>query len=472
MSTKDTKETKQKKTAATPKAEPEAKAEAEEKPKAKPEAEEKPKTKPKAKAEPEADPEPQETVAEEDLARREERHRRRMRQQRLYSFIALLVLLVVLGGLGAGGWFLYTKYFREEASPAEEYADETPEDREKRINARIDEMLAGMSLSDKAAALMIVTPEQLTGADLVKEDSEQLKAALNTYPVAGLVFDERHFSTEKGLRNLLSAVKKNSRNPLFLAFREGGGSDSRLSSFLQQPLMSSPSAIAATHEVSEARYAGEQIGNYLSRVGFNLNLAPVLHPAKTALEEACFGLDPEESAAMYQAFAEGMATNRVFGAAGVFPAPGAEDAGGDPASNSVNETLEEMESDAFVPFASAIEAGTGIIIVGNVQAPRAAGDNSPCSLSESMITGQLRGTLGFQGIVMTNRLDQSVIVEGYTADAAAVNAILAGADIILCPSDFLTAHMGIMDALRTGVLTEERLDRSLKRVYRVLLEYE
>ncbi|MBQ6733776.1 MAG: hypothetical protein IJR00_02595 [Lachnospiraceae bacterium] len=434
---------------------------------------EKPKPEPeKSEAEKPKPEQPQDTRAVEEQAQREERHRRRMHQQRLYTFIALLVLLVILGGLGAGGYFLYTKYFRAEAEPAETQVDETPEDREKRIHARIEEILAEMSPSDKAAAMMIVTPEQLTGADLVKEDSEQLAAALQTWPVAGLVFDEQNFSTEKGLRNLLSAIGQNSRYPLFLAFHEGGGSDSALSSFLQEPLMSSPSAIAATHNTEEAHYAGEQIGMYMKRVGFNLNLAPVLHPAKTAMEEACFGLDGEESAAMYLAFTEGMQTQRILSAAGVFPAPGTEDAGGDPDSNFIGETLEELENGAFLPFQTAIEAGTEIIIVSNVQAPRATGDNSPCSLSESMITGQLRGTLAFQGVVMTDRFDQGVIAGGYTADAAAVNAILAGADIILCPSDFLTAHRGIMEALQTGVLTEERLDRSLTRILRVLLELE
>ena len=412
-------------------------------------------------------------VMTDEVSAKAERHRRRMRQQRLYTFIATLVLLVVLGALSAGCWFLYAKVFHGEDAPAAEQTDETPQDRETRIHTRIGEILAEMSLSDKAAAVLMVTPEQLTGADMVKEDSEQLKAALQSYPVAGLLFDESNFSTARGLKNLLTAIKTESRYPLFLALDECGGEDgSALATLLEEPLMSSPAFIGTAEDVNEARYAGTQIGRYMHSTGFNLNLSALAHVSAIPADPRCYSMETDVTAQLYPAFLEGAKENGLLSAAGVFPAPGAQDPGGNPEDNTLDATLEDLQTAQFLPFQAAIDAGAGIVMVGNVQAVRATGDNTPCSLSESMITGQLRGNLGFQGIVMAGRFDRDVITAGYTADAAAVNALLAGADIIVCPADFISAHRGIMEALDTGVLTEERLDRSITRIYRVLLELE
>ena len=102
-----------------------------------------------------------------------------------------------------------------------------------------------------------------------------------------------------------------------------------------------------------------------------------------------------------------------------------------------------------------------------VFAPEITGDDTPCSLSGTMITDVLRGTLGYNGIVMTDMLGDSAITARYSDGDAAVAAIVAGADILLCPADFSKAYQGVLDAVSAGTITEERIQESLYRNYRV-----
>ena len=106
-------------------------------------------------------------------------------------------------------------------------------------------------------------------------------------------------------------------------------------------------------------------------------------------------------------------------------------------------------------------------MVSHLSAPNALGDNTPASLSPVMITDTLKGQLGYQGIVLTDAMDMAAITEYYTSGEAAVKALLAGADMILMPENFLEAYQGVLDAVNDGTLSEERIDESLRRIYRV-----
>ena len=84
-----------------------------------------------------------------------------------------------------------------------------------------------------------------------------------------------------------------------------------------------------------------------------------------------------------------------------------------------------------------------------------------------MITDILRGELGFDGVVITDAMNMKAITDYYTSDEAAVKALQAGADMILMPEDFETAYQGVLDAVNNGTLSEERINESLQRIYRV-----
>ena len=108
-------------------------------------------------------------------------------------------------------------------------------------------------------------------------------------------------------------------------------------------------------------------------------------------------------------------------------------------------------------------------MVSHVSAPNVVGDNTPCSLSEMVITNMLRGELGYNGIVITDAMNMGAITQYYAADEAAIMALKAGADMILMPEDFEKAYNGVLEAVQNGTIAEERINDSLKRIYRVKL---
>ena len=132
-----------------------------------------------------------------------------------------------------------------------------------------------------------------------------------------------------------------------------------------------------------------------------------------------------------------------------------------------DKTLEELREAEFVPFKVGIENGVDMIMISNASAPQVTGDNTPCSLSSVVINDVLRNELGYDGIIITGELGQSAISDYYTSSEAAVMAIKAGADMLYVPENFEEAYQGVLDAISNGEITEERINESLARIYRV-----
>ena len=84
-----------------------------------------------------------------------------------------------------------------------------------------------------------------------------------------------------------------------------------------------------------------------------------------------------------------------------------------------------------------------------------------------MISEVLRKALGFKGVVMTDYLNDANIVKNYSASDAAVKAIQAGADLLLEPENFEEAYDGVLKAVKNGKISEDRIDESLYRIFKV-----
>ena len=97
----------------------------------------------------------------------------------------------------------------------------------------------------------------------------------------------------------------------------------------------------------------------------------------------------------------------------------------------VDDTLEELENSAFVPFKDGIANDIRVIMVSHIAAPNVTGDNTPATLSKKLTTDILREDLGFDGMVITDALDMGAITEQYGSANAAVAALNAGADMLL-----------------------------------------
>lgn len=129
--------------------------------------------------------------------------------------------------------------------------------------------------------------------------------------------------------------------------------------------------------------------------------------------------------------------------------------------------MEEIRACELIPFQKGIEAGAKFVMVGHISYPNILNSDIPASLSYTMVTDILRTEMGFDGIVITDAMNMGAIANRYNSSEAAVKAVEAGVDIILMPNDFASAYQGVINAVREGRISEERIDQSLERILKI-----
>ncbi len=421
--------------------------------------------------------------------RRMERKKRRKRNQLIaYLVIAVVIIAMIVGGffgVRAINQFLKEKErieagqeqetttetieestsTEEETTTIEEY---TPEDL---LNEVVDSCISEMSLEEKVAGLFIITPEQLTDTDVAIKAGDGTKEALSKTPVGGLIYADKNLKSEDQITQMLANTVSMSKYPIFLAVSEEGGSTTTIQKTLKSDKTDNMKTIGETGDSTNATTAYQTIGTYMSKYGFNLDFGPVADilsdPDNQELKERSFGSDPNVVSEMIHASVSALKEIGVTPCLKYFPGEG--NAKKDEASGvyKSDRTLEQLKAAELIPFQAGIDAGAEMIMISNVAFSEINGDNTPASLSKSIITDLLRNDMTYNGVVITAPLNQSSVTEYYTADEACIKALKSGADMLLMPEDFKTAYEGVVSAVKEGTISEERIDDSLARVYRI-----
>lgn len=420
---------------------------------------------------------------------------RRKRRKGPSIKVAALIGAGILVCICLSGIFLYRQSKEDEVSAeqmaeaekAEEQSvqkqdavqEEMPSE-EELLQAKISEMLTDMTLEEKAAQMFMITPEALTGTGQVLEAGDVTRAAIDKYPVGGLIYFTQNLQDPGQVRSMTGNVQKFAEErtglPMLLSVDEEGGTVTRFGgnpSFDYDP-SADMAGIGASGDPQQAYALGEKIGKFLSSLGFNMDNAPdadvLTNPANTVVKDRSFGSDCDTVSEMALAELEGLEDQGVKGLLKHFPGHGATTADTHEGYAYTDATLEEMKSNELVPFADGIEAGVDIIMVGHISCPQVTGNEEPASLSEKMITGVLREDMGFDGVVITDAMNMGAIAENYSPAEAAVKAVLAGVDMILMPEDFQQAYTGVLNAVKSGKITQERIDASVTRIIGLKLE--
>ncbi|MBP5198719.1 MAG: beta-N-acetylhexosaminidase [Lachnospiraceae bacterium] len=413
----------------------------------------------------------------EDQDLDEKRLQRRLRRKRsqLIAYIVLAVLLIAvvsgaafgvhfLRGFLKGGGVAKVDAAQEASSEAssEEIVIETPEEEEPPqemtdedlLTQIVDTCISEMPLEDKVAGLFIVTPEQLTGVETAVKAGSGTQDALAKYAVGGITYKTKNIKSEDQVTDMLAATASMSKYPIFTIVAEEGTVKSGLSAAID--VIDAPEIT----DVETAKQAGQQISNELYKCGFNLDLAPYVELS----EENHFGADLDEATNRMTAFMMGLTEYGVNCCMYSFPAAG-DTASGEAV---LEYTKEDLQTTYYVPFKNAIDGdNASAIMVGNVSLPNVVNDNTPASCSSVMITDELRNNLGYNGIVISGPLNDKAVTAKYAPDQAAISAIKAGADMLYLCDDFEAAYNGLLEAVRTGEISEERINESLDRIYRV-----
>lgn len=339
-------------------------------------------------------------------------------------------------------------------------------------------LLDDMSLRQKVGQLFIVQPEALnltgeagnprTGG--YTELTAVMKDALTRYPVGGIVMFSKNIETPAQITKFNAALQAAVDIPLFLCVDEEGGLVSRLAnnSAFNLTQYKSAAAVGAGSDPSKALDMGRTIGAYLKKYGFNTDFAPVAdvntNPKNSVIGTRAFSSDPETAAEMAAAMAEGLRESGIIPTFKHFPGHGDTSEDSHYGLAVSQKTEDELAACEWLPFEA---AGSGdFVMIGHIALPGVVDNNTPATMSKEIITGILKGKLGFEGLVITDSLEMDAITEQYDSGQAALCALRAGCDILLIPDDLASSFDAVVEAVETGDFSEGQLEAIVERILR------
>jgi beta-N-acetylhexosaminidase len=266
----------------------------------------------------------------------------------------------------------------------------------------------------------------------------------------------------------LNRMQKLAKVPLLIGGDFERGASMRVAGAIPYP---HAMAFAATGSTAYSRYLGLATAREARALGVHWVYAPDAdvnnNPENPIINIRSYGEDPELVAQHVKAYIEGAKSdpaNPVLVTLKHFPGHGdtaVDSHAGLPKLDVDRVRLDRVE---LVPFRAGIAAGVDSVMTAHIALPAVDPSGVPSTISKPVITGLLRGELGFQGIVSTDAMDMAGLTAQYSPGEAAVRAIEAGVDILLIPANPEAAINGVMAAIRSGRLTQARVDASVRKV--------
>ncbi|WP_106397642.1 glycoside hydrolase family 3 protein [Actinocorallia populi] len=368
--------------------------------------------------------------------------------------IALVLGGVMLAGCSSGGG----ESERAAAPAAPGTPESTAQEGTQQTGALAAELLQGMSVREKVGQLFMPTVR----------DAVDGKRIAKKYRVGGFIYFPGNLSSPQETAKLSNALQASSRVPLLLGVDEETGLVTRAKFATDFP---GAMALAATGDAALARAAAAATGAELRAAGVNLNFAPVadvnVNPDNPVIGVRSFGADPALAGRMVTASVEGYRAAGVAAVAKHFPGHGDTNVDSHTGLPVIKSSRQKWEEVHAPPFQAAITAGVDAIMTGHLVVPALDSSRKPATMSEQVLTGLLRGRLGFQGVIVTDSLSMAGAKVPGGAPEAAVRAVLAGADLLLMPPDLAAAHAKVLKAVESGRIPAARLDDAVTRILRL-----
>jgi beta-N-acetylhexosaminidase len=264
----------------------------------------------------------------------------------------------------------------------------------------------------------------------------------------------------------LNRLQRRSPLPLLVAADLEAGASFRLNGATPFP---TNMGVAATGSDQDAYEMGRITALEGRAVGIHLAFAPDAdvnnNPANPVINTRSFGEDPNMVGRLVAASVRGMQDNGMLATAKHFPGHGDTEVDSHLALPVIPANWSRLDTLELVPFRAAIQAGVALVMSGHLAMPGMASDpRRPATLDPAILTGILRDSLNFRGMVVTDALDMAGVVNAYGAGEAAIRAFLAGSDLLLMPADPGQAVDAVTSAIETGRISYDRLTQSVRRV--------
>ncbi|MFJ9374157.1 glycoside hydrolase family 3 protein [Streptomyces sp. NPDC101455] len=350
---------------------------------------------------------------------------------------------------------------------------------------RLHSLISRMTLPEKVGQLFVmrVYGHSATAPDQADIDANLSEIGVRTaadliakYHVGGVIYFTWAHNTRDPhqIADLSNGIQKASLSrprglPVLVATDQEHGIVCRVGA--PATLFPGAMAIGAGGSRTDARTLGRISGAELRAMGVNQDYSPDadvnVNPANPVIGVRSFGADPDAVAALVAAEVKGYQSSRVAATAKHFPGHGdtaVDSHFGFPVITHSREVWEALDA---VPFRAAVKAGIDSIMTAHIMVPALDDSGDPATLSHPIVTGILRGELGYDGVVITDSLAMEGVRQKYGDDRVPVLALKAGVDQLLNPPSLDVAWNAVLKAVQGGELTEARLDESILRVLRL-----
>ncbi|MGQ0504366.1 MAG: beta-N-acetylhexosaminidase [Myxococcaceae bacterium] len=329
--------------------------------------------------------------------------------------------------------------------------------------ADVERVLSALSLEQKVGQLMMVG---FAGTEV----DEGIVALLQDMHVGGVCLFKRNVTNADQVAKLNAGIQSAMKDEVapFIAVDQEGGNVVRV----QEGAVVLPGnmALGATRSKQLAHDAGKALGLSLRQLGFNMNLAPVLdvnvNPKNPVIGIRSLSDQPELVTELGAELVRGQQEANIVTVAKHFPGHGNTDADSHRLLPVMKETERELLAQ-IAPFTHVIGQGLDGVMTAHVSVPEVSGDDLPATLSPELLQRLLRGTLHFDGLVITDELEMEAIAQRFGVGNAATRAIQAGADMVLIPwrpEKKVEVHQALLSAARSGAISNERLNEAVKRI--------
>jgi beta-N-acetylhexosaminidase len=336
-----------------------------------------------------------------------------------------------------------------------------------------DSVMRSMTLREKVA--QIVWPSVF--GDYVSGDSPQwrrLTQYVEQEKVGGFTIS---VGSPMELAAKLNALQSMSKVPLLIGadleagagFRARGGYFVPNAIDLGGALVFPPEmGLGATRDTTLAYEQGRLTAKEGRALGIHIAYAPVLdvnnNPANPVINTRSYSEDPALAARMGVAFIHGLQDHGMIATGKHFPGHGDTGVNSHLALPVVTVSRSRLDTVELVPFRAAVNSGVGAIMSFHGAMPALDSSGVPGTLSPKVVTGLLRGEMGFRGIIISDAMDMRGVLDQYGADEAAKRAIAAGIDVLIQPLDVSETIDAVIAGIGEGRYTEARLDSSVRRV--------
>ncbi len=354
---------------------------------------------------------------------------------------------------------------------------DTVENKEPTVDEKVENIVNNMTLEEKVGQIFMVAPEAVDkdgGSTTVF--TENIEKEIEKYNLGGYILFAANIENPTQTQELINGFKKSSKIQPFIGVDEEGGRVARIgkNSAMGVEKIEPMAQVGKSQNYERANEIGTTIGKYIKNLGFNLDFAPdtdvLTDSNNTEIGDRSFGNDPEVVGKMATEVVKGLQSENISTVLKHFPGHGGSIGNSHQGFSLSNRTEEELKSCEIVPFKTAIENGADCVMVAHMSLPNVTGDNIPATLSKKVVTDMLKTELNFKGVVFSDSMSMGAITENYGTGDACVKAVEAGIDMVLMPENLDEAYNAVLEAVKNGKISQERLDDAVSRIIKAKIQ--